>query len=146
MRSCLQRALDEIVSYFQAVGLSVSSTKTEALLVHPSVALRRRAVPMVLGGNRALWKWAGAYLCLHRLLWARAVKALFAQVLKVQKAVGRLLFRARGCTSQWGLRLYAAASTSRHSPSWPSHGVIKHSHRGQHESTSEVLLVYPFHI
>ncbi|KAH7942082.1 hypothetical protein HPB49_020254 [Dermacentor silvarum] len=68
VRSCLQRALDEVVSYFQAVGLSVSSTMTQALLVHPSVALRRRAVSMELGGSRIPWKQAVTYLGLLSLL------------------------------------------------------------------------------
>ncbi|XP_037520707.1 uncharacterized protein LOC119397346 [Rhipicephalus sanguineus] len=100
IRRSLQRSLDAVTSFFRTIGLIVSPTKTEALLVHPRVAPRRAIRRLVLGDRPIPWSKAVTYLELkidHRLTWIPAVK------LATLKAT-------RG--NLWALQLYQGAATA----------------------------------
>lgn len=112
----LQRALDTTAAYLGSIGLSVSTGKTVALLVHPRAAARRSAPRLQLEGVRIPWSTTVSYLGLridHRLTWLPAVGAMQTQTIRVRKAVSQLLAHGEGCSVKWALRLYEAAATSR---------------------------------
>ncbi|XP_037501849.1 uncharacterized protein LOC119375889 [Rhipicephalus sanguineus] len=115
IRRSLQRSLDAVTSFFRTIGLIVSPTKTEALLVHPRVAARRAIRRLVLGDRPIPWSKAVTYLGLkidHRLTWIPAVKLATFKATRVQTAVGKLLSRGQGCTPRLALQLYQGAATA----------------------------------
>lgn len=115
IRRSLQRSLDAVVSFFKAIGLNVSPTKTEALLVHPRATARRAVRRLVLGDRPIPWSDAVTYLGLridHRLTWIPAVKLAVLKATRVETAVSKLLSRGQGCTSRLALRLYEGAATT----------------------------------
>ncbi|XP_037579371.1 uncharacterized protein LOC119462097 [Dermacentor silvarum] len=115
-RKALQRALDTAAAYLSSIGLDISAEKTEAMLLHPRAAARRQAARLHLQDVAIPWSTAVTYLGLridHRLTWLPAARALYAQVLRVLKAVSQLLARGQGCTTRWALQLFDAAATSR---------------------------------
>ncbi|KAH7955420.1 hypothetical protein HPB52_000864 [Rhipicephalus sanguineus] len=67
IRCSLKRSLDAVASFFKAIGLIVSPTKTEALLVHPRAAERRTIRRLVLGVRPIPWNKAVTYLGLRIL-------------------------------------------------------------------------------
>ncbi|KAH7946657.1 hypothetical protein HPB52_002836 [Rhipicephalus sanguineus] len=115
IRRSPQRSLDVVTSSFRAIGLIVSPTKTEALLVHPRVAAWRAVRRLVLGDRLIPWSKAVTYLGLridHRLTWIPAVKLATFKATRVQTAVGKLLSRGQGCTPRLALQLYEGAATA----------------------------------
>uniref|UniRef100_L7LZH7 Putative tick transposon n=1 Tax=Rhipicephalus pulchellus TaxID=72859 RepID=L7LZH7_RHIPC len=115
IRRSLQRSLDAVANFFKAIGLVVSPTKTEALLVHPRSAARRTVRRLVLGDRQIPWSKAVTYLGLridHRLTWIPAAKLATFKATRVQTAVGKLLSRGQGCTPRLALRLYEGAATA----------------------------------
>ncbi|KAH7985622.1 hypothetical protein HPB49_026340 [Dermacentor silvarum] len=59
VRTCLQEALDASVGHLASVGLTVSSAKTKALLVHPRSATRRSTACLSVGGTEIPWQKTG---------------------------------------------------------------------------------------
>ncbi|XP_037520770.1 uncharacterized protein LOC119397417 [Rhipicephalus sanguineus] len=115
IRTSLQRSLNAVASFFKTIGLTLSPTKTEALLVHPTTAARQRVKRLVLEGRLIPWNKEVTYLGLkidHRLTWLPATRAAISKAVRVQKAVGKLLCRGRGCTPRLALRLYHGAATA----------------------------------
>ncbi|KAH7972417.1 hypothetical protein HPB52_011974 [Rhipicephalus sanguineus] len=78
-------ALDTVNSFLGGIGLNVSATKTEALLIHSLAAAR-----------------------VH----VKQLRAATTKVRRVQGAIGKLQQRGRGCSLKWALRLNQAAASS----------------------------------
>ncbi|KAH7936102.1 hypothetical protein HPB52_018302 [Rhipicephalus sanguineus] len=90
IRRSLQCSLDAVTSFFKTIGLIVSPTKTEALLIHPRVAAWRAIPKLVLGDRPIPWSKAVTYLGLridHRLTWIPAVKLATFKATSVQTAL-----------------------------------------------------------
>ncbi|XP_037288244.1 uncharacterized protein LOC119181160 [Rhipicephalus microplus] len=115
IRRSLQAALDAVITYLGGIGLKVSATKTEALLIHPLAAARTH-VRWLRVGNRSLpWRLVVKYLGLtidHRLTWIPAAKAAATKVRRVQGAISRLQLCGRGCYTKWALQLNQAVASS----------------------------------
>ncbi|XP_049272479.1 uncharacterized protein LOC119397303 [Rhipicephalus sanguineus] len=115
IRRSLQAALDAVISFLGGIGLKVSATKTEALLIHPLAAARVYVKPLRVGNRSLPWRKEVRYLGLtvdHRLTWIPAAKAAATKVRRVQGAIGKLQQRGRGCSTKWALRLNQAAASS----------------------------------
>ncbi|XP_037505979.1 uncharacterized protein LOC119382352 [Rhipicephalus sanguineus] len=115
IRRSLQAALDAVISFLGSIGLKVSATKTEALLIHPLAAARVYVKPLRVGNRSLPWRKEVRYLGLtvnHRLTWIPAAKAAATKVRRVQGAIGKLQQRGRGCSTKWALRLNQAAASS----------------------------------
>ncbi|XP_037515483.1 uncharacterized protein LOC119391904 [Rhipicephalus sanguineus] len=115
IRRSLQTSLEAVIAYLGGIGLKVSATKTEALLIHPLAAARRYVKQLRVGNRRLPWRLTVKYLGLtidHRLTWIPAAKATAARVRRVQGAISRLQQRGRGCSTRWALRLNQAAASS----------------------------------
>ncbi|XP_049270066.1 uncharacterized protein LOC125757867 [Rhipicephalus sanguineus] len=115
IRRSLQAALDAVISFLGGIGLKVSATKTEALLIHPLAAAWVYVKPLRVGNRSLPWRKEVRYLGLtvdHRLTWIPAAKAAATKVRRVQGAIGKLQQRGRGCSTKWALRLNQAAASS----------------------------------
>nr|XP_037291116.1 uncharacterized protein LOC119186822 [Rhipicephalus microplus] len=115
IRRSLQAVLDAVVAYLRSIGLKVSATKTEALLIHPLAAARTHVRRLRIGSRSLPWRLVVRYLGLtidHRLTWIPAAKAAATKVRRVQGAISRLQLRGRGCSTKWALRLNQAAASS----------------------------------
>lgn len=115
IRCSLQRALDAATEFLGGMGLTVSTAKTEAMLVHPLASARRYTKQLKIAGRALPWKRMVTYLGLaidHRLTWIPAAKAATTKVRRVQGAVSKLQQHGRGCSTKWALRLNQAAATS----------------------------------
>nr|XP_037287166.1 uncharacterized protein LOC119180127 [Rhipicephalus microplus] len=115
IRRSLQAALDAVITYLGGIGLKVSATKTEALLIHPLAAGRTYVRRLKVGNRNLPWRLTVKYLGLtvdHRLTWIPAAKAAATRVKRVQGAITKLQQRGRGCSAKWALRLNQAAASS----------------------------------
>nr|XP_037288951.1 uncharacterized protein LOC119181810 [Rhipicephalus microplus] len=115
IRTSLQAALDAVSAYLSGIGLKVSATKTEALLIHPLTAARRYVKQLRVGNRNLPWKLTVKYLGLtidHRLTWVPAAKVACTQVRRVQGAISKLQQRGRGCSTKLALRLSQASASS----------------------------------
>ncbi|XP_049267217.1 RNA-directed DNA polymerase from mobile element jockey [Rhipicephalus sanguineus] len=115
VRRSLQAALEAVITYLGGIGLKVSATKTEALLIHPLAAARNYVKQLRVGNRKLPWRLTVKYLGLtidHRLTWIPAAKAAAARVRRVQGAIGKLQQRGQGCSTRWALRLNQAAASS----------------------------------
>ncbi|XP_075723786.1 uncharacterized protein LOC142765866 [Rhipicephalus microplus] len=115
IRRSLQPALDAVITYLGGIGLKVSATKTEALLIHPLAAARTHVRRLRLGNRSLPWRLVVKYLGLtidHRLTWIPAAKAAATKVRRVQGPISRLQLRGHGCSTKWALRLNQAAASS----------------------------------
>nr|XP_054928105.1 uncharacterized protein LOC129385499 [Dermacentor andersoni] len=115
IRRSLQEALDAVVSYLGSIGLRVSATKTEALLIHRLASARLQLKQLKAGAKALPWKPVVTYLGLtidHRLTWIRAAKAATTKARRVQGAISKLQQHGCGCTTKWALRLNQAAAPS----------------------------------
>ncbi|XP_075556517.1 uncharacterized protein LOC142588562 [Dermacentor variabilis] len=105
VRNSLQVALDAVTTFFGSIGLTVSPTKTEAVLMHPRAACRLSVRQLRIGTDPLPWEQTVAYLGLtidHLLTRIPATKALSAKVRRLHAAVARLLQRGRGCCTKKG--------------------------------------------
>ncbi|KAH7961603.1 hypothetical protein HPB52_010721 [Rhipicephalus sanguineus] len=110
-----QSSLDAVTSFFRAIRLVVSPTKTETLLVHPRVTARRAIPRLVLGDQPIPWSQALTYLGLridHYLTCIPAIKLATFEATSVQTAVGKRLSRGQACTPRLALQLYEGAATA----------------------------------
>ncbi|XP_075735269.1 uncharacterized protein LOC119170629 [Rhipicephalus microplus] len=110
----LQAALDAVITYLGGIGLKVSATKTEALLIHPLAAARTHVRRLRVGNRSLPWRLVVKYLGLtidHWLTWIPAAKAAATKVRLVQGVISRLQLRGRGCSTKWALRLNQAAAS-----------------------------------
>ncbi|XP_037508119.1 uncharacterized protein LOC119383914 [Rhipicephalus sanguineus] len=115
IRTSIQRSLNAVASFSVTIGLTLSPTKTEALLVHPRTAAVQRVKRLVLEGRLIPWNKEVTYLGLkidHRLTGLPATRAAITKAVRVQKGVGKLLCRGRGCTPRPALRLYHGVATA----------------------------------
>ncbi|XP_075721849.1 uncharacterized protein LOC142765160 [Rhipicephalus microplus] len=115
IRTSLQAALDAVSAYLSGIGLKVSATKTEALLIHPLAAARRYVKQLRVGNRNLPWKLTVKYLGLtidHRLTWVPAAKVACTQVRRVQGAISKLQQRGHGCSTKLALRLNQASASS----------------------------------
>ncbi|XP_075744176.1 uncharacterized protein LOC142802971 [Rhipicephalus microplus] len=115
IRTSLQTALDAVSAYLSGIGLKVSATKTEALLIHPLAAARRYVKQLRVGNRNLPWKLTVKYLGLtidHRLTWVPAAKVACTQVRRVQGAISKLQQRGHGCSTKLALRLNQASASS----------------------------------
>ncbi|KAH7964994.1 hypothetical protein HPB49_002759 [Dermacentor silvarum] len=116
VRQSIQGAINAIDSYLTGIGLNLSTTKTEALLVHPQFRGRYQVPRLNLRGVLIPWSRRVRYLRVlidHRLSWKPAVAALRTGSTKVANAARSLHARGRGCSPQLALRVYNAVATSR---------------------------------
>ncbi|XP_072144402.1 uncharacterized protein [Dermacentor andersoni] len=116
MRRGLQAALDSVAGFLRAIGLQLSSTKSEAIMVHPRAAARRHTGRVLIDGVSLSWEPTVTYLGLtidHRLTWVASVKRLRAASLRVERAVSRLLARWQGCPPSFAVSVYGAMVRSR---------------------------------
>ncbi|XP_075532367.1 uncharacterized protein LOC142565283 [Dermacentor variabilis] len=56
IRGSLQRALEAVISFLGGIGLSVSRTKTETLLVHPLASARQYVKQLRIANTTVPWK------------------------------------------------------------------------------------------
>ncbi|XP_075732616.1 uncharacterized protein LOC142775159 [Rhipicephalus microplus] len=78
IRRSLQAALDAVITYLGGIGLKVSATKTEALLIHPLAAAHTHVRRLRVDNRSLPWRLVVKYLRLtidHRLTWIPAAKA-----------------------------------------------------------------------
>nr|XP_037284109.1 uncharacterized protein LOC119176867 [Rhipicephalus microplus] len=114
IRRSLQAVLDAVITYLGGIGLKVSATKTETLLIHPLVAARTHVRRLKIGNRSLPWRLVVKYLGLtidHRLTWIPAAKAAATKVQCVQGAISRLQLRGRSCSTKWALLLNQAAAS-----------------------------------
>ncbi|XP_037567474.1 uncharacterized protein LOC119448047 [Dermacentor silvarum] len=116
IRCSLQRALDAVTTFLGSIGLTVSTAKTEAMLVHPLASAQSYTKQLKISGRALPWKQMVTYLGLaidHRITRIPAAKAATTKVRRVQGAVSKLQQQqGRGCSPKWALRLNQAAATS----------------------------------
>ncbi|XP_072143100.1 uncharacterized protein [Dermacentor andersoni] len=116
-RASVQTAIDAVDQYMGSIGLQLSVTKTEALLVHPRAKrARSEAPPLTLRCCPLPWRKSVHYLGLQidcRVNFDAAVSHICKQSRKVASAARSLLARGHGCTLQLALRVYNSVATSR---------------------------------
>ncbi|XP_050028306.1 uncharacterized protein [Dermacentor andersoni] len=117
VRASVQTANDAVDQYMGSIGLQLSATKTEALLVHPrGTRARSEAPPLTLRRCPLPWRKSVRYLGLQidcRVNFNAAVSHICMQSRKVASAARSLLARGHGCTPQLALRVYNSVATSR---------------------------------
>ncbi|XP_070385219.1 uncharacterized protein [Dermacentor albipictus] len=116
VRESLQSAINAVDEHLASIGLQLSASKTEALLVHPRSRARFEVPPLMLRGSPLPWQGKVRYLGLNidcRLNFDAAVSQLCKDSKKVAGAARSLLARGRGCTPQLALRVYNSVATSR---------------------------------
>ncbi|XP_037529359.1 uncharacterized protein LOC119406700 [Rhipicephalus sanguineus] len=89
IRRSLQAALDAVISFLGSIGLKVSATKTEALLIHPLAAAPVHVKPLRVGNRNLPWRKEVRYLGLivdHRLTCIPAAKVAATKFRRVQGA------------------------------------------------------------
>ncbi|XP_075556525.1 uncharacterized protein LOC142588575 [Dermacentor variabilis] len=121
MRRELQEALDSVAGFLRAIGLQLSSTKSEAFMVHPHAATRRHTGRVLVDGVPLSWQPTVRYLGLaidHRLTWLPAVRRLRAETLRVERAIRRLLARGDGSPPSFA-RASRVAETLAETGAWP---------------------------
>ncbi|XP_072145070.1 uncharacterized protein [Dermacentor andersoni] len=112
MRYRLQEALDGVANFLRAIGLRLSSTKSEAILIRPC-GVRRRTGCVLVEGVPLPWRPTVRYLGLtidNRLTWFAAVRRLRAEMRRVESAVRGLLARGDGCPASFAAALYSAVA------------------------------------
>ncbi|XP_070377385.1 uncharacterized protein [Dermacentor albipictus] len=112
MRFRLQEALDGVANFLRAIGLRLSSTKSEAILIRPC-GVRRRTGCVLVDGVPLPWRLTVLYLGLtidNRLTWFAAVRRLRAEMRRVESAVRGLLARGDGCPASFAAALYSAVA------------------------------------
>nr|XP_054920614.1 uncharacterized protein LOC129381625 [Dermacentor andersoni] len=118
----LQAALDSVAGFLRAIGLQLSSAKSEATMVHPRAAARRHTGRVLIDGVPLSWEPTVSYLGLtidHRLTWVAAVKRLRAASLRVERAVRRLLARGVLPVCHGLPRMSRVAETLAETGAWP---------------------------
>ncbi|XP_075556532.1 uncharacterized protein LOC142588579 [Dermacentor variabilis] len=117
VRQSLQSAINAVDEYLTSVGLQLSASKTEALMIHPRASRARSEVPTLsLRGSPLPWRKKVRYLGLHidcRLNFNAATSQLCKDARKVAGAARSLLARGRGCTPHLALRVYNSIATAR---------------------------------
>ncbi|XP_070395457.1 uncharacterized protein [Dermacentor albipictus] len=112
MRFRLQEVLDGVANFLRAIGLRLSSTKSEAILIRPC-GVRRRTGCVLVDGVPLPWRLTVRYLGLtidNRLTWFAAVRRLRAEMRRVESAVRGLLARGDGCPASFAAALYSAVA------------------------------------
>nr|XP_050030530.1 uncharacterized protein LOC126526717 [Dermacentor andersoni] len=112
MRYRLQAALDGVANFLRAIGLRLSSTKSEAILIRPC-GVRRRTGCVLVEGVPLPWRLTVRYLGFtidNRLTWFVAVRRLRAEMRRVESAVRGLLARGDGCPASFAAALYSAVA------------------------------------
>ncbi|XP_065311909.2 uncharacterized protein [Dermacentor albipictus] len=112
MRNQLQAALDIVANFLRAIGLRLSSTKSEAILIHPR-SVRRQTGCVLVDGVPLPWRLTVRYLGLtidSRLSWLAAVSRLRAEMRRVESAVRALLARGDGCSASFAAAIYSAVA------------------------------------
>ncbi|KAH7960964.1 hypothetical protein HPB49_025357 [Dermacentor silvarum] len=102
MRLHLQAAVDAVGKFLRAIGLCLSATKSEELMVHPRATTRLHTGRVIIDGVCLPWRPIVRYLGLtidHRLTWSPAVKRLRAIMRRVEAAVRALLREAMAAPS-----------------------------------------------
>ncbi|XP_037558009.1 uncharacterized protein LOC119435145 [Dermacentor silvarum] len=115
MRRNLQAAVDAVGQFLRAIGLRLSATKSEALMVHPRATARLHTGRIIIDGVSLPWRPIVRYLGLtidHRLTWSPAVKRLRAVMRRVEAAVRALLARGDGCPPSFAAGMYNAVALS----------------------------------
>ncbi|XP_070389348.1 uncharacterized protein [Dermacentor albipictus] len=132
VRASVHTAIDAVDQYMGSIGLQLSVTKTEALLVHPRGARARSEVPPLTLRHCPLpWRKSVHYLGLQidcRVNFNAAVSHICKQSRKVASAARFLLACGHGCMPQFALRvcdsvaksraLYALPTTNARAPNW----------------------------
>ncbi|KAH7954543.1 hypothetical protein HPB49_019687 [Dermacentor silvarum] len=59
IRGSLQRALDAVTAFLGSIGLTVSTAKTEAMLIHPLASARRYTKQLKIAGRALPWQQMG---------------------------------------------------------------------------------------
>ncbi|XP_077491770.1 uncharacterized protein LOC144102351 [Amblyomma americanum] len=99
----VQRAINGITAFLERAGLSISPSKTQAMLLNTRVGSRP--------GRDLAWSREVKYLGLLiyvRLTWNPAVRHFLAQSSRIQGAIRSLLAKGEGITPRLGLQLYQA--------------------------------------
>ncbi|XP_075730618.1 uncharacterized protein LOC142772302 [Rhipicephalus microplus] len=115
IRISLQAALVAVITYLGGIGLKVSATKTEALLIHPLAAARTHVRRLRVGNHSLPWRLMVKYVGLtidHRLTWIPAAMAAATKVRRVQGTISRLQLCGRGCSTKWALWFNQSAASS----------------------------------
>ncbi|XP_075534470.1 uncharacterized protein LOC142568352 [Dermacentor variabilis] len=116
VRACVQRALDGVDAYISGIGLTLSSAKTKALIVHPKYEGQYNTPRFTLKGVLLPWEKRVRYLGLvidRRLNWCDAVAAMRKGAAQVAGAARSLLARGQGCSPTLALRLYNSVASAR---------------------------------
>ncbi|KAH7973157.1 hypothetical protein HPB52_022163 [Rhipicephalus sanguineus] len=103
----------DVDRFVAGVGLQLSPTKTEALLVYPSPSARYHVPHLSFRGNVLPWQRTVQYLRVtldHRLSWKPAVSSQRKSPRRVAHAASSLLARGKGCSTEIALPLYKRLS------------------------------------
>ncbi|XP_077514883.1 uncharacterized protein LOC144125401 [Amblyomma americanum] len=107
----VQRAITRVGSYLERVGLQLSPTKSEAMLLNIRPGARPGKTYLSVAGRELPWRHSCRYLGLlidRHLTWRPAVKAFCRQATRVRGAIRSLLAGGNGITPQMGLRFFQA--------------------------------------
>ncbi|XP_077486833.1 uncharacterized protein LOC144098204 [Amblyomma americanum] len=105
----VQRAIDAVAVFLERAGLSISPSKTQAMLLNTRVGARPGRTFLHVGGRDLAWSHQVKYLGLLidvRLTWNPAVSHFLAQSSRIQGAIRSLLAKGNGITPRLGLQLY----------------------------------------
>ncbi|XP_077492190.1 uncharacterized protein LOC144103311 [Amblyomma americanum] len=109
VRAQLQHALECVGEYLSTVGLSLSTSKTEALVLHPRPAAWKLIPNLQLKGVPLPWKKSARYLGLvidAQLTWRPAVAKLRKEARQVADVANRLQAKGEGCSPELAYRFY----------------------------------------
>nr|XP_037270260.1 uncharacterized protein LOC119161854 [Rhipicephalus microplus] len=116
VRQSLNRSLEAVDAYITSIGLQLSTAKTEALLVHPTIKGRYEVGRLKFRGRVLPWRRSVQYLGItidHRLSWKPAVTSHRLSCRRVAGAASSLLARGKGCSPDLALRMYNAVAGAR---------------------------------
>ncbi|XP_077511837.1 uncharacterized protein LOC144122143 [Amblyomma americanum] len=105
----VQRAINAVAAFLERAGLSISPSKTQAMLLNTRVGARPGRTFLQVGGRNLAWSRQVKYLGLLidvRLTWNPAVSHFLAQSSRIQGTIRSLLAKGNGITPRLGLQLY----------------------------------------
>lgn len=114
-RNVMQHALNRLTTRLAEAGLSVSPSKTVALMYHPTAGDVWTTTPLTIGGNPLPWQKKIRYLGVtidHRLTWTDYVRKIRDKITEAQRATRKLVAGGRGCTPDLAVRIYQATGVS----------------------------------